>query len=42
MAEGKVFTAKDGGVEHCQGHNSNLAIEYMADWVSDVLGTTAK
>jgi predicted alpha/beta hydrolase len=41
-AELKVFTAKEGGVEHCQVDNSNLAIEYMADWVSDVFDTIAK
>ena len=35
-AELKVFTEKDGGVEHCQVDNCKLAIEYMTDWVADV------
>ncbi|MBO20998.1 MAG: hypothetical protein CMM26_01270 [Rhodospirillaceae bacterium] len=33
----KVFTAETGGVEHCQVDNSKIAVEYMADWVADVL-----
>ena len=35
-AELKVFREEDGGVEHCQVDNCNLAIEYMTDWVADV------
>lgn len=37
-AELKVFTAGDGGVEHCQVDHGALAIEYMTDWAADVLG----
>ena len=38
-AEIKIFATQDGGVEHCQVDNCNLAIEYMADWVAEVFGT---
>jgi fermentation-respiration switch protein FrsA (DUF1100 family) len=37
-AELKVFTAADGGVEHCQVDHGGLAVEYMTDWAADVLG----
>ncbi len=37
-AELKVFTAADGGVEHCQVDHGALAVEYMTDWAADVLG----
>jgi dienelactone hydrolase len=36
-AELKVFTAEDGGVEHCQVDHGDLAVEYMADWAAEVL-----
>ena len=37
-AELKVFTANDGGIEHCQVDHGALAVEYMADWAAEVLG----
>ena len=36
LAELKVFRTEDGGVEHCQVDNCNLAIEYMSDWVAGI------
>ena len=36
LAELKVFRADDGGVEHCQVDNCELAIEYMSDWVAKI------
>jgi dienelactone hydrolase len=34
----RIFTAEEGGAEHVQGDQFSLAIDYMADWVADVLG----
>ena len=28
---------EDGGVEHCQCDNGKMAVEYMSDWVAEVL-----
>ena len=36
-AELKVFGSEDGGVEHCQVDHGSLAVEYMTDWVADIL-----
>ncbi len=33
----KIFTAAEGGVEHCQGDLFSIGIDWMADWVADVL-----
>jgi dienelactone hydrolase len=33
----KIFTAEEGGAEHCQGDNRFLAATYVADWLADVL-----
>ncbi len=30
----KVFTAEDGGAEHCQADNRQLGIDYIADWLA--------
>ena len=38
----RVFTAKEGGAEHVNGDNFSLAIDYIADWTSDVLGATGR
>jgi len=38
----KVFTRIDGGVEHCQVDNNLLGIEYISDWVAEILGGTTK
>jgi dienelactone hydrolase len=36
-ADLKIFGPEDGGVEHCQCDNGKLAVEYMTDWVANVL-----
>ena len=36
-AELKVFGSEDGGIEHCQVDHGALAVEYMTDWVADIL-----
>lgn len=33
----KVFSADEGGSEHCQGDNRFLASTFVADWLGDVL-----
>ena len=35
-ADLKIFSAQEGGVEHCQVDNPKIAMEYMADWASEV------
>ena len=37
----KVFNADEGGVEHCQADNVGVGMDFMADWVADVLGAAA-
>jgi dienelactone hydrolase len=34
----KVFTLAEGGAEHCQADNYSMAVDYMADWVAEILG----
>jgi dienelactone hydrolase len=34
----KVFTLAEGGAEHCQADNYSMAVDYIADWVADILG----
>lgn len=34
----RVFTAEEGGCEHCHVDNQAPATDYMADWVAEVLG----
>ena len=36
-ADLKIFGPEDGSVEHCQCDNGKLAVEYMTDWVAEVL-----
>jgi dienelactone hydrolase len=38
----KVFTLAEGGAEHCQADNSAMAVDYMADWVAEILGGDPK
>jgi fermentation-respiration switch protein FrsA (DUF1100 family) len=38
----KIFTAAEGGAEHVQGDNFSLAVDYIADWVAQVLGSDAR
>jgi dienelactone hydrolase len=33
----KIFTAAEGGIEHCQGDLFSIGVDWMADWVADVL-----
>ena len=33
----KIFTAEEGGSEHCQGDNLTLGITYIADWFTEKL-----
>lgn len=33
----RIFTAEEGGAEHCQGDNRMLGANYVADWVADNL-----
>ncbi len=36
----KIFTAEDGGAEHCQTDNRLLGANYIADWLADTLKAT--
>ena len=29
----KIFTAEEGGAEHCQVDNRPLGIDYVGDWI---------
>ncbi|MGH7906888.1 MAG: alpha/beta hydrolase family protein [Candidatus Binataceae bacterium] len=33
----RVFTPDEGGFHHCQIDNSTIAVEYIADWLEEVL-----
>lgn len=33
----KVFTAEEGGAQHCQRDNMSLGVAYIADWLADRL-----
>jgi esterase/lipase len=33
----RIFTAAEGGVEHCQADNVMNGMDYMSDWIVDVL-----
>lgn len=37
VKELKVFTAEEGGDQHCQLDNRSLAIDYICDWIADHL-----
>ena len=38
----KVFTLDEGGAEHCQADNSSMLVDYVADWVVEILGGDPK
>jgi hypothetical protein len=38
----KVFSLAEGGSEHCQVDNNAMALDYMADWVAEILGGDPK
>ena len=33
----KIFTADEGGAEHCHVDNRQVGIDYVADWITEVL-----
>lgn len=33
----KIFTPEDGGSEHCHVDNRSVGVDYVADWLTDVL-----
>jgi len=33
----KIFTAEEGGAQHCQRDNMSLGVTYIADWLADRL-----
>jgi len=35
----KLFTEREGGVQHCSADNMSNARDYIVDWVADVFGT---
>ena len=35
----RIFTADEGGEQHCQIGNMSLGTDYMADWIADVFQT---
>jgi fermentation-respiration switch protein FrsA (DUF1100 family) len=37
----KVFTTREGGVEHVGADNMSFGREYIADWFAEVLGGNA-
>ncbi|HXH16630.1 MAG TPA: alpha/beta fold hydrolase [Sphingomonas sp.] len=38
----KIFTEREGGVEHVGADNMSYGCDYLADWFADTLGGTAK
>jgi dipeptidyl aminopeptidase/acylaminoacyl peptidase len=36
----KIFTAAEGGAEHCQVDNRQLGVDYIADWLTPIFGRT--
>ena len=34
----KIFSPEEGGAEHCQIDNTAIGVDFMADWVAEVLG----
>lgn len=38
----KIFTLAEGGAEHCQVDNRTLGIDYIADWIAEILGGDSK
>jgi alpha-beta hydrolase superfamily lysophospholipase len=34
----KIFTAEEGGAEHCQVDNRPMGMDYIADWLTETLG----
>lgn len=40
-AQLRVFTLEEGGAEHCQLDNVPLGVDFMHDWIAEVLGAVA-
>jgi dienelactone hydrolase len=38
----KIFTLAEGGAEHCQVDNGSMAVDFMGDWIAEVLGGDPK
>ncbi len=38
----KIFTLAEGGAEHCQTDDRVRAVDYMADWIAEILGGDPK
>ena len=38
----KIFTPREGGVEHVGADNMSFGCDYIADWFADTLGTYTK
>lgn len=38
----RIFDASEGGVEHCGIDNFSIQIDYIADWVADILHSVAQ
>jgi fermentation-respiration switch protein FrsA (DUF1100 family) len=38
----KIFTAREGGVEHVGADNMSFGNDYIADWFADTLGGRTK
>ena len=38
----KTFPLSEGGAEHCQVDNGTMAVDFIADWVAEVLGGDPK
>lgn len=36
-----IHTAAEGGVEHCSVDNFDVSVDYIADWVAEVMGSTS-
>ena len=34
----KIFTAEEGGAEHCQVDNRPMGMDYIADWLVETWG----
>lgn len=34
----RIFTSEEGGAEHCQIENFNVATDYIYDWIADIFG----
>ena len=36
----KIFTEREGGVEHVNSENQHNAVHFTADWIAETFGTT--